>query len=95
MRRAEWSCKASWDVKFSQRAHNAASRRYLYRPPWESRWALVKILATGLLVSMIAGWAVVHHWTHVMPPLRVPVTPTNAGVDGSEMAAPDLVESDP
>ena len=49
----------------------------------------------GLLVALVALWAVVHHWTRVMPPLRVPVPMTNGAIDAGEIAAPDLVESGP
>ena len=81
-------------VKSSTRAHNVNRRRPPYRSPWKSRWALAEILVVGLFVTLVAGWAVVRHWTYVMPPLRVPAPLSSAGVDAGEIAAPDLVESD-
>jgi len=49
----------------------------------------------GLFAIAGAAWALVRHYTHTLPPLRVPVAPVAAptyDVDAGEVPVPETVE---
>jgi hypothetical protein len=49
----------------------------------------------GLLAIAGAAWGLIRHYTHTLPPLRVPVIPAPAptyDADAGEMPVPDTFE---
>ncbi|MGD0673965.1 MAG: hypothetical protein ABSC94_01015 [Polyangiaceae bacterium] len=53
----------------------------------------MRTLLWGLLAIGGAAWALVRHYTHVLPPLRVPITPSASPLDepdSGELPAPEI-----
>jgi hypothetical protein len=49
----------------------------------------------GILAIAGAAWALMRHYTHTLPPLRVPFVPASAptyDADAGEMPVPDTFE---
>jgi hypothetical protein len=58
---------------------------------------LVRTLIVGLIAIGGAVWALDRHYTHVLPPMRVPVPPREApafDADAGEVPAPDFYKDD-
>lgn len=58
---------------------------------------LLRTLLVGLLAILGAAWALVRHYTHTLPPLRVPLAPREAptfDADAGELPVPDMVAPD-
>jgi hypothetical protein len=58
---------------------------------------LLRTLLVGLLAIFGAAWALVRHYTHTLPPVRVPVAPREAptfDADAGELPVPDMVAPD-
>ena len=54
---------------------------------------LLRTLLVGLLAIAGAAWALARHYTHTLPPLRVPVAPREAptfDADAGEFPVPEL-----
>jgi hypothetical protein len=83
-------------VSFSSQSKRAAGRA---RPKTSSA-ALATLARTavfGLVAIAGAAGALVRHYTHEVPPLRVPVTPRAAptyDADAGELPVPDFFASD-
>jgi hypothetical protein len=59
---------------------------------------LLRALLLGAIAIAGAAWALVRHYTHPLPPLRVPLTPSSAptyDADAGEMPVPELELSGP
>jgi hypothetical protein len=58
---------------------------------------LVRTLIVGLIAIGGAVWALDRHYTHVLPPMRVPVPPREAptfDADAGEVPVPDFYKDD-
>jgi hypothetical protein len=69
--------------------------RVLVRASAPSSAAALRTVLFGLLAIAGAAWALVRHYTHVLPPLRVPVVPAAAptyDADAGEMPVPEVLE---
>jgi hypothetical protein len=58
---------------------------------------LVRTVFVGLIAIAGATWALARHYTHALPPLRVPVAPREAptyDADAGEVPVPDLFVQD-
>jgi hypothetical protein len=76
------------------------------RPPRPKRFglsrvplaALVRLLVFALLAIAGAGWALVYHYSHALPPMRVAVpTPPSAptyDADAGEIPVPETLGQD-
>jgi hypothetical protein len=54
---------------------------------------LLRALLLGTIAIAGAAWALVRHYTHPLPPLRVPLTPSSAptyDADAGEMPVPEM-----
>jgi hypothetical protein len=54
---------------------------------------LVRTLVVGLIAIGGAAWALDRHYTHTLPPMRVPLTPREAptfDTDAGEFPVPDF-----
>jgi hypothetical protein len=70
------------------------SRLRLPRAPLSS---LLRSILLAALVAIGAAWALVRHYSHTLPPMRVPAVPTAAptyDIDAGEMPVPETVEPD-
>jgi hypothetical protein len=62
-----------------------------------SRGLLVRTLIVGFIAIGGAAWALDRHYTHVLPPMRVPVVPREAptfDADAGETPVPDFFMDD-
>jgi hypothetical protein len=53
----------------------------------------LRALLLGTIAIAGAAWALVRHYTHPLPPLRVPLTPSSAptyDADAGEMPVPEM-----
>jgi hypothetical protein len=69
--------------------------RVLLRASRPSSAAALRTVLFGLLAIAGAAWALVRHYTHTLPPLRVPVVPAATptyDADAGEMPVPDVIE---
>ncbi len=74
-----------------------APRRLVFRAARVPTATFVRTAVFGLVAIAGAAGALVRHYTHELPPLRVPVTPRTAptyDADAGEMPVPDLVDAD-
>ena len=58
---------------------------------------LLRTLLVGLLAIAGAAWALARHYTHTLPPLRVPVAPREVPTfdpDAGEFPVPDFGPAD-
>jgi hypothetical protein len=58
---------------------------------------LVRTLLVGLIAIGGAAWALDRHYTHALPPLRVPATPREVptfDADAGEFPVPDIFTGD-
>jgi hypothetical protein len=61
---------------------------------------LVRTVLVGLVAIAGAAWALARHYTHTLPPMRVPVTPVTPrevptfDADAGEFPVPDLFVPD-
>jgi hypothetical protein len=58
---------------------------------------LLRMMLLGILAIGGAIWALVRHYTHELPPLRVPVVPREAptfDADAGEIPVPEWMEGD-
>ena len=65
--------------------------------PWPGSGRLLRTFFFGSAAIFGAAWALVRHFTHELPPLRVPVAPRNAATAEErpgELPAPDFEELD-
>jgi hypothetical protein len=72
-------------------------RKASFRGAPVSSGLLLRTVLVGLLAIFGAAWALVRHYTHTLPPLRVPVAPREAptfDADAGEVPVPDLVVPD-
>jgi len=59
--------------------------------------AALRVVGLALLAIAGAGWALARHYTHAMPPMRVPLPPSAAPTydpDAGEVPVPDLEPAD-
>jgi hypothetical protein len=55
---------------------------------------LVRTLLLGATAIAGAAWALVRHYTHELPPMRVPRPAPTYDADAGEMAVPELLPTD-
>jgi hypothetical protein len=78
-------------VSFAKRPGRPPSRP---RSPLSGSALLVRTFFLGAIAIAGAAWALARHYTHPMPPLRVPVAPSvvpTYEADAGEMPVPELL----
>jgi hypothetical protein len=81
-------------VSFAKKANRRPIRRP-FRLPRAPPWLLVRTFLLGLLAIGGAAGALLRHYTHEVPPLRVPRRAAPAptyDADAGEIPVPDLLE---
>lgn len=80
---------------FGRKPDRKVSRHLRARPV--PRTLLVRTVLVGLLAIAGAAWALARHYTHALPPLRVPVPATapTYDADAGEFPVPEWFETEP
>lgn len=81
-------------MSFAKKAGRGPTRPS-FRLPRAPPWLLVRTFLLGVVAIGGAAWALVRHYTHELPPLRVPVSAAPAptyDLDAGEIPVPDFVE---
>jgi hypothetical protein len=82
-------------VSFAKKAVRSPTRPPTFRLPRAPPWLLVRTFLLGIVAIGGAAWALVRHYTHELPPLRVPVGAAPAptyDADAGEMPVPEFLE---
>lgn len=69
--------------------------RLFFRASRSSSAGALRTVLFGILAIAGAAWALMRHYTHTLPPLRVPFVPASAptyDADAGEMPVPDTFE---
>jgi hypothetical protein len=81
-------------VTFAKKPSRIRAKPF-FRASRHSSALVLRTALFGLLAISGAAWALVRHYTHTLPPLRVPVVPAAAPTydpDAGEMPVPDTFE---
>ena len=84
-------------MSFIKKPERPAKKRPTFRGAPVLSGLLLRTLLVGLVAIFGAAWALVRHYTHALPPLRVPVAPRKAptfDADAGELPVPDIVAPD-
>jgi hypothetical protein len=83
-------------VTFAKKPSRSPSRRLLRASRYSTTGAL-RTVFFGVLAIAGAAWALARHYTHTLPPLRVPFVPAAAptyDADAGETPVPDTLAPD-
>lgn len=82
-------------MSFAKKPARPPERPFFRAARVSSAGATVRTMLFGILAIAGAAWALVRHYTHTLPPLRVPFVPASAptyDADAGEMPVPDTFE---
>ena len=82
-------------MSFAKKPVRPPVRPFFRASPASSAGGTLRTVLFGLLAISGAAWALVRHYTHTLPPLRVPVVPAPAptyDADAGEIPVPDTFE---
>jgi len=83
-------------VSFARKPSRRSPKTLLPAPPGGVGW-IVRLILFALVAIAGAAWALVRHYTHPLPPLRVPVpsaAPTY-DADAGEFPVPETIPEEP
>ena len=81
-------------MSFAKKASRRPTRS-LFGLPRAPPWLLVRAFLMGLVAILGAAWALERHYTHQLPPMRVPRTAAPAptyDADAGEIPVPEILE---
>lgn len=85
-------------MSFTRQPSRFAASRSRFSLTRRSPAALVRLVVLAALAAIAAGWGLWDHYTHVLPPMRVPAAhPTAAPTydpDPGEIPVPEIVPDD-
>jgi hypothetical protein len=84
-------------MSFTKKPERKPVKKPAFRSAPVASGTLLRTLLVGLLAIAGAAWALARHYTHTLPPMRVPVAPREAptfDIDAGEIPVPEWAEPD-
>jgi hypothetical protein len=81
-------------VSFARKPRPFNASRSRFRLPRTPPATIVRVILLATFAIAASAWALAYHFTHLLPPLRVPVAPTAAptyDADAGEIPVPELI----